>query len=63
MPLVFFLYPLVIFNCAIFYFRREFEHGRATSGVEVAAEVVERSTSPSEHSITSSGKRRDLVSL
>ncbi|XP_041968977.1 UHRF1-binding protein 1-like isoform X2 [Aricia agestis] len=41
----------------------EFEHGRAASvGVEMAAEVVERSSSPSEHSLTSSCKRRDLIS-
>ncbi|CAH2087820.1 unnamed protein product [Euphydryas editha] len=41
---------------------REFEHGRSASGVEVAAEVVERSSSPSDHSLTSSCKRRDVVS-
>ncbi|XP_045487527.1 UHRF1-binding protein 1-like isoform X2 [Pieris rapae] len=42
---------------------REFEHGRTcNSGVEMAAEVVERSSSPSDHSITSSCKRRDLIS-
>ncbi|CAH0718971.1 unnamed protein product, partial [Brenthis ino] len=41
---------------------REFEHGRLSSGVEVAAEVVERSSSPSDHSITSSCKRRDVIS-
>ncbi|XP_045453508.1 UHRF1-binding protein 1-like [Melitaea cinxia] len=41
---------------------REFEHGRMASGVEVAAEVVERSSSPSDHSITSSCKRRDVIS-
>lgn len=41
---------------------REFEHGRASSGVEVAAEVVERSSSPSDHSVTSSCRRRDVIS-
>ncbi|CAG4990381.1 unnamed protein product [Colias eurytheme] len=42
---------------------REFELGRSSnSGVEMAAEVVERSSSPSDHSITSSCKRRDLIS-
>ncbi|XP_038218728.1 UHRF1-binding protein 1-like [Zerene cesonia] len=42
---------------------REFELGRScNSGVEMAAEVVERSSSPSDHSITSSCKRRDLIS-
>nr|XP_032522842.1 UHRF1-binding protein 1-like isoform X1 [Danaus plexippus plexippus] len=41
---------------------REFEHGRLSSGVEVAAEVMERSSSPSDHSITSSCKRRDVIS-
>ncbi|XP_050682750.1 UHRF1-binding protein 1-like [Leptidea sinapis] len=42
---------------------REFELGRpVNSGVEMAAEVVERSSSPSEHSITSSCKRRDVIS-
>ncbi|CAK1542504.1 unnamed protein product [Leptosia nina] len=42
---------------------REFEQGRTcNSGVEMAAEVVERSSSPSDHSITSSCKRRDLIS-
>ncbi|XP_026492522.2 bridge-like lipid transfer protein family member 3B isoform X2 [Vanessa tameamea] len=41
---------------------REFEHGRLSSGVEVASEVVERSSSPSDHSITSSCKRRDMIS-
>ncbi|XP_050355412.1 UHRF1-binding protein 1-like [Nymphalis io] len=41
---------------------REFEHGRLSSGVEVASEVVERSSSPSDHSITSSCKRRDVIS-
>ncbi|XP_059060987.1 bridge-like lipid transfer protein family member 3B [Achroia grisella] len=43
---------------------REFEQGRggASSGVEVAAEVVERSSSPSDHSLTSSCRRRDLIS-
>ncbi|CAH2055660.1 unnamed protein product, partial [Iphiclides podalirius] len=41
---------------------REFEHGRVSSGVEVAAEVVERSSSPSDHSATSSCRRRDLIS-
>ncbi|XP_068622963.1 bridge-like lipid transfer protein family member 3B [Battus philenor] len=41
---------------------REFEHGRMSSGVEVAAEVVERSSSPSDHSVTSSCRRRDLIS-
>ncbi|XP_048481286.1 UHRF1-binding protein 1-like [Plutella xylostella] len=40
----------------------EFEHGRASSGVEVAAEVVERSSSPSDHSVTSSCRRRDVIS-
>ncbi|XP_037303509.1 UHRF1-binding protein 1-like isoform X1 [Manduca sexta] len=39
---------------------REFEHGRASSGVEVAAEVLERSSSPSDHSVTSSCRRRDV---
>ncbi|XP_026318021.1 UHRF1-binding protein 1-like isoform X2 [Hyposmocoma kahamanoa] len=41
---------------------REFEHGRVSSGVEVAAEVVERSSSPSDHSVTSSCRRRDMIS-
>ncbi|XP_052744616.1 UHRF1-binding protein 1-like isoform X3 [Bicyclus anynana] len=41
---------------------REFEHGHLSSGVEVAAEVVERSSSPSDHSVTSSCKRRDVIS-
>ncbi|GBP40896.1 UHRF1-binding protein 1-like [Eumeta japonica] len=42
---------------------REFEHGRmANSGVEVAAEVIERSSSPSDHSVTSSCRRRDVIS-
>ncbi|KAJ2945297.1 hypothetical protein O0L34_g9378 [Tuta absoluta] len=41
---------------------REFELGRASSGVEVAAEVVERSSSPSDHSLTSSCRRRDVIS-
>ncbi|KAM3966078.1 bridge-like lipid transfer protein family member 3B [Aphomia sociella] len=41
---------------------REFEHGRTSSGVEVAAEVVERSSSPSDHSVTSSCRRRDVIS-
>nr|XP_012551608.1 UHRF1-binding protein 1-like isoform X1 [Bombyx mori] len=41
---------------------REFEHGRASSAVEVAAEVVERSSSPSDHSVTSSCRRRDVIS-
>ncbi|XP_072945502.1 bridge-like lipid transfer protein family member 3B [Epargyreus clarus] len=41
---------------------REFEHGRVSSGVEVAAEVVERSSSPSDHSVTSSCRRRDVIS-
>ncbi|XP_028177792.1 uncharacterized protein LOC114365420 isoform X1 [Ostrinia furnacalis] len=41
---------------------REFEHGRSSSGVEVAAEVVERSSSPSDHSVTSSCRRRDVIS-
>ncbi|XP_049878283.1 UHRF1-binding protein 1-like [Pectinophora gossypiella] len=43
---------------------REFEHGRigGASGVEVAAEVVERSSSPSDHSVTSSCRRRDVIS-
>ncbi|CAH0397066.1 unnamed protein product [Chilo suppressalis] len=41
---------------------REFEHGRMSSGVEVAAEVVERSSSPSDHSVTSSCRRRDVIS-
>ncbi|KAI8440802.1 hypothetical protein MSG28_009126 [Choristoneura fumiferana] len=42
---------------------REFEHGRmSTSGVEVAAEVLERSSSPSDHSVTSSCRRRDVIS-
>lgn len=44
-----------------FWLCREFEHGRASSGVEVAAEVVERSSSPSDHSVTSSCRRRDVV--
>ncbi|CAB3252557.1 unnamed protein product [Arctia plantaginis] len=41
---------------------REFEHGRVSSGVEVAAEVVERSSSPSDRSVTSSCRRRDVIS-
>ncbi|XP_013141075.1 PREDICTED: UHRF1-binding protein 1-like [Papilio polytes] len=41
---------------------REFEQGRMSSGVEVAAEVVERSSSPSDHSLASSCRRRDLIS-
>ncbi|XP_063384785.1 bridge-like lipid transfer protein family member 3B [Cydia fagiglandana] len=42
---------------------REFEHGRmSTTGVEVAAEVLERSSSPSDHSVTSSCRRRDVIS-
>ncbi|KPJ06996.1 UHRF1-binding protein 1-like [Papilio machaon] len=41
---------------------REFEQGRMSTGVEVAAEVVERSSSPSDHSLASSCRRRDLIS-
>lgn len=40
---------------------REFEHGCVMTGVEVAAEVLEHSSSPSEHSITSSCRRRDII--